>query len=419
MSTLDVGRARLAITGGLLALLAATNRWQGWTAGWQLVDGHDEPIYKQMALAAPHLPTLVPNQHAQEFPLVYLVGLAAHLLGVSVDYVFRAVAYGVIVAICLSLHRLLDRAGVRLSTYAVCMALLILNTYCLRYYLIVPGYFLDVTFVLAIGIALGALISERYWLVVAAIVLGVLARQTAVVTSLTLGWWVAFGPGWRDAGGLRRACRAIGAVAIPVVTYLALVRLSARFSAPDTPGIVGLTVIGDLEHLPSTLGALADHAVRVADGLFAVAGLTGVAILSRYRTGDRARLPFEFVGCSVVGWSIVLQALALNTSYSGHPERLTVLAMLPFVAAIGYLLREREQVGLVLPGSVAAVMIAVLTVGSLQYLYTVVGPSTAAQGAILQLVAAAVVSALLWRQFRANGLARTAGPGPAGSPGRA
>jgi hypothetical protein len=396
MKALDPGRLRLAIAGGLLAILAGTNQWLGWVAGWRLVSGHDEPIYKQMALAAPHLPRLVPNQHAEEFPLVYVVGLISHVLGVNVDYVFRAVAYLVILGICVVLHALLTQARVSTPIWTLCMAVFVLNTYALRYYLIVPGYFLDVTFVLAIAIVLYALIGGRYWLAVAGIVLAALVRQTAVPTALALGWWVAFGREWRDAPNRTRAYRGVGIIVIPVAVYIALIKASASFAIPETPGIAGLTILGDLEHLPSTLGALAEHVVRVANSLFAVGSLTGVALYDRRRSGIRAKLPFEFVGCFVVGCSIALQALALNTNYSGHPERLTVLSLVAFVTGLAYLMREREQSGFKLPGATAAAMVAVLAVGSLQYLFTWFGPSTAVEGAILQLVAAIVVGWLLW-----------------------
>lgn len=416
MRTLEGWRARLAIGAGLLAILAATNRWEGWTAGWVLVQGHDEPIYKTIALAAPHLPPHVPNQHAQEFPLVYLVGLAAHILGVNVDYVFRSVCYGVIIGICFALYALLKQARVGLGVYTVCMGVFILNTYTLRYYLIVPGYFLDVTFVLALAGALYAVISGRYWLAVAALVLAVLARQTALPTSLAFAWWVSFGAGWRDASTRTRLLRGVGIIAIPAAVFLALVKLSAPFSIPATPGIVGLTIIGDLEHLASQFGALVEHVVRVANGLFAVASLTTVAVLQRLKQQIRRKLPPEFVGCSVVGWSIVLQALLLNTNYSGHPERLTVLSVIPFTVAAAYLLRDLEQVtGFVLPLRTAAIIVVVLAVGSLQYLFTTIGPSTAAQGVVLQFVAAVVLGVLLWGAADGRGLSLGLSPRARGS----
>lgn len=396
----NTGRTRLGIAAGLLAVLAVSNRWLGWTAGWHLLFGYDERDYRRIALAAPHLPSVeLPNQHAQVFAYPYLVGLVTHVLDVNVEYVLRAVCLAVILGICICLHAGLRRAGVTTPVYAVCMALFILNTYSLRYYLIVPGYFLDVTFVLTIGMVLGALISGRYWLAVAAIVLGTLARQSAVPVSLALAWWVSFGAGWQDAAVRLRLSRAVGIVAIPVVVYLVLIAISAPFSAPTTPGITGLTIIGDLEQLPSSIGPLAEHLLRTANGLFAVGSLTAVGLVAWRRIRPRSKLPFEVKGCLVVGCSIAGQALLLNTGYSGHPERLAVLSLLPFVLGLSYLLRESERAGRAVTPTTAAAIVAALAAGSLQYLYTVVGPATAAEGAVLQFVAATMAGALLWREL--------------------
>jgi hypothetical protein len=410
-----VARTRLGIVVGLLAILAATNRWLSWTAGIALVQGHDAPVYRQMALAAPHLPTgKVGNQHAQVFPLVYLVGLVAHIIGVNVDDVFRAVAVGVILAICLALHVALTRAQVNTPAYAVCMALFILNTYSLRYYLIVPGYFLDITFVLALAITLHGLITRRYWLALAGVVLATLTRQTALPMTLALAWWVVFGEGWRDASTAARVARGCAIIVVPVAVFVAMVAISAPFSYSDTPSIVGLTILGNLEQLPSTFGALVNHAVRVANSLFAVISLTGVTLLAWHRARVREKVPFEFIGCLVVGCSIALQAFLLNTNYSGHPERLTVLSLVSFVIGLAYLLRERERAGFKIPARTATLMIAILTVGSLQYLFTVVGPTTAQQGGVLQLVAAIVIGALLWRVYNLRPPSETAQGEPAG-----
>jgi hypothetical protein len=419
MTTHDQGRARAGITLGLLAILAATNHWTSWNGGIKLVTGRDAVFYKVMALAAPKLPPTVPNQHAQEFPLVYVVGFVAHVLSVNVDYVFRATVFAVIAAIIVCLHRALKRSGVGLTVYALCMAVFILNTYSLRYYLIVPGYFLDLTFVLAIAIAIQGLIGGRYWVVVVGVVLATLARQSTLPASFAIAWWVAFGAGWRDAPGRLRAARAIAIVVLPVGLFLALVAISASFSESATPGVVGLTAISDLERLTSRIGALIEHWARVAHPLFSVASLTVVTLFARRRSGTRAKLPPEFVGCLVVGGSIAVQPLLLSTTYDGHPERLTVLSLLPFVIGLAYLLRERELAGFLLPVRTVAVMIGVLAVGSLHYLFTSVGPATAVEGALLQLVAAIIVGAMLWLTFTGRLWPPQHRPGQQGSRGQA
>jgi hypothetical protein len=388
------------ILAGLLALVAATNRWVSWGAGKKLVTGTDEGDYKTIALAAPHLPSgKLPDQHAQAFAPSYLVGVIAHALGVNVEYVFRAAVVLVILAICLCLHVALRRAGVTTAAYTLCMAVLIVNTYSFRYYLIVPAYIADIAFALAIALMLNALIAGRWVLALVAIAAAMWTRQSALPVGIALGWWLAYGAGFRTAPARVRVLRAAAGLLVPALAYIVILRVVAPFSIAATPGITGLTILGDLEHLGSSLGALAVHAVRTVNSLFAVLSLSAVALLAIRRAPRELKLPFEATGCFVVGCSIALQPFLLNTNYSGHPTRLAVLSLEAFAVTLAYLLRECERAGYAIPARTAAAIVAVLLVGSLQYLFTFVGPSTAAEGAVLQLVAAVVAGALLWRAF--------------------
>jgi hypothetical protein len=410
---------RLAIPAGLLAALAATNRWLSWSAGQTLVTGRDETDYRAMALYAPHLPKVkFPNQHAEAFGPSYVVGSIAHLLSINVDFVFRAGAIVVVVAICLCLHAALNRAEVSTPAYAVCMAVLVLNTYSFRYYLIVPGYIADITFALAIGLALNAVIGRHYLPVLLMLVVATFAHQSAIPMGLPFAWWVAFGPGWREARPRLRWLRALGLAIAPFLAYIAIKAIVAPFSYPATPGIAGITVLGDFEHLGANIGALVEHVARVANPLFAVISLAGFALAAIRRTDRTAKLPFEAIGCAVVGVFIAGQPLLFNTNYSGHPERLTVLSLLSFTIALGYVLRTAERLRLSLSPRIALAIAVVLGIGSLQYLFTVVGPSTALQGAVLQLIAAAVAGVMLWQSYFAGGERRLAGPAPPRAPGQ-
>jgi hypothetical protein len=391
---------RAAIVAGTLAVLALTNRWLSWTAGMGLVSGHDEGVYRQIALAVPGLPRVrLPNQNAQAFAPSYVVGLVAHGLGMSVESAFRVMVAVLILGICLALHLALGRARVSTPAYAVCMAVLILNTYALRYYLIASGSIEDLSFVLMLSVALGGMASRRFPIALIALGLASFTRQTALVLGLPLAWWALCGPGWREARAAVRWARAVALAVTPVAGYLIVLAVVSSFSAPTTPGLTGLTVLGDFEHLPRRLGALVEHLVRVLDPLFAVLVLIGVALM-----GQRGRrIPFEVRGTAVVAAVIAVQPLLLNTTYSGHPGRLAVLSLWPLTLCLGYLLGWRERTGREVSPRTAVAIVVVLAVGSLQYLYTVVGPSDAPQGVVLQLMAAAAAGALLWQGWRPPG----------------
>jgi hypothetical protein len=398
-----VTRVRLAVLVAVAGALAATNRWMSWNAGSLLVSARDEMIYRRMALAAPNLPSgPIGNQHAQLFAPNWLVGLLHHVTGVGIDVVFRMASVALMLGICGLLWAALARAQLSTPAFAACLTLFVLNTYSLRYYLIAPGYVTDLGFVLCLAaIALG-LISARFWLVLAGILLAVLARQSALPVTVVLAAWLAWGSPWRAAPRRMRTLRSVAVLLLPWVLFGAVLAVCAPFSVSRTPGISGLTLLGAIEHLPSGAGAFAEHFARVLNPMFGVAALLAVALLVRRRlrrgSGDPRLPPLSdgFWACLVLGLSVWLQAVALNPNYSGHPERLAVLGLAPLVVALAFVLGDLERAGAAIPGGHAAVVAVLLGVGSLQYLYTWFGPSTATQGGLLQLVTALGAGAVLW-----------------------
>lgn len=399
-------RGRLAILGGLVAALAATNRWLSWNAGSLLVSARDEMIYRRMALAAPGLPSgAIGNQHAQLFVPNWIVGMLHDGLGVGIDIAFRAASLAIIVGICALLWAALTRAGVNTPVFAVCLALFVLNTYSLRYYLIAPGYVTDLGFVLCLGMITLGIVSTRFWLVLGGIVLAVLARQSALPVTFPLAALLFFARPWRDTPPRVRAVRAGAVIVVPWAVFAGILAVCAPFSVSGTPGVRGLTLVGAVERLPAGAASLAEHVVRVSNPMFGVGALLIVALLVRRRVraeaGDlpaRAVAPLggSFWACLVLGLSVWLQAMALNPTYSGHPERLAVLGLLPLIVALAFVLGDLERAGAVLPARHAAAAVVLLGVGSLHYLYTWFGPTTATQGALLQLATALLAGAVMW-----------------------
>src|SRR6202012_3791699 len=181
----SAGAARTAVPAALLAVLAASNRWLGFAAGQRLVSAHDESAFRQIALAAPRLPSgRLANQHAQVFAFNYVVGLISDALPIGVETLFRVLSLLLIVAICACLQVALARALVTLPAFAVCMALLVLNTYSLRYYLLAVGYVTDLGFVLALAAGLLCLRAGRLGRSIACLAIATLGRQTAVPAAL-------------------------------------------------------------------------------------------------------------------------------------------------------------------------------------------------------------------------------------------
>jgi hypothetical protein len=214
--------------------------------------------------------------------------------------------------------------------------------------------------------------------------------------------WLCFAPDWRAAEGALRVARGLAVVVVPAALYFVLKAIAEPFSASTTPDLAHFTLLADLERLPSGLGQLGDHILRSINGLLTVAALIGTSLVLRRRLRPHARLPFEFWGCALIGVSVASQALIFSPEYAAHNEtRLAVLSLIPFVCALAFALRDLDHtVDSLLRPRRAAVVLAVLAVGSLHHLYTVLGPSTASQTVALQILTAACAAGLLWTSAR-------------------
>ncbi len=373
-----------------------------WGAGYRLLGANDEASYRVIARAAPGLPSArLPEQHAQRFAFHYVVGLIAHATGASVESIYAVAVIAVVFALCAALGLVLARIRVSTPVFALCVGVFILNTYSLRYYGLAPGEIADLWFDLGLLVGLLGLVDRRYRLVLVGIAVATLARQTAVLAALAVAYWAYFGPEWREAGRRLRGARSVGVVVVSVGLYVLLVRIAAPFSASTTPDFAHFTLLADLERLPSGLGRLGQHGLRTVNGLLSVAALIGVAVLARRRSDTAAPLPFEFWGCLLIAASVVVQPLIFSPEYAAHNEtRLAVLSLGALVCALAFAWRDFERSPL--PPVVVA-LLAVLAVGSLHHLYTVIGTSSATQTVALQVIAAACVAGLLWRSANTNG----------------
>jgi hypothetical protein len=119
-----------------------------------------------------------------------------------------------------------------------------------------------------------------------------------------------------------------------------------------------------------------------------------------YTPGDSAgvRCSGEFVACLLMAATIVSQPLLGGPEYTqnGNAMRLAALAFAPLALAVAMRLKEsgstRDLRGRALP------VILLLGAGSLHYNYTLVGPRTPDEFALVQLAVAVLSAWLLFRR---------------------
>lgn len=381
----------VAVVAGLIAFLAATNRWLSWQAGYRLLLAHDESDYRAIAAAAPRFPTeKLQVQHAQRFAPHYVIGLLGHVFDLNVVYWVAAIVLAV--CTCALLAIVLARIGVSRPVFAVCMAVFVLNAYSLRYYGLAPGELADLLLDAAVLMTILGLLERRYWLVVLSIAIGTFARQTDIPVAVAAAVWLLADPGSRDVRLSTRLLRAGFALAVSGGLYAVLVVVSAPFSAQTTPSFSHFTLLADLGSLPTGAGQLGQHFLRCINGLLSVGALLVVGLLLKRQDHSRAPLPFAFWGCLLIALAIILQPVVFSPQYAAHNEtRLAVMGLGALVCCLAYVLKDARR----LSPALAAALVAVLAVGSFHHLYTVIRTANAHQTVALQIVVAVVLGALL------------------------
>jgi hypothetical protein len=360
-----------------LAIVLATERWYDWHKPIALQFGGDVSAYEQIARAAPSLPDQpLRTQHAQRFPVHWLVGSLADATGIGLHVVYWIAMGAALGALVLVTHMLLVRAGGGPQAYAICFGALVGSAYAFRFLLTVPGMVTDAVFLAGLALVVLSLVRNDFRLLVGGLALATLGRQTALPLVLLAVAWIATAPG-------PRVRRIVVAVAVPTVLYAVVAVVAASFAKNDFGSFSRFTIIGNLGEART----LAAHFGRAALGIAVPASLVaGAWIRSRRRPSRTAW------GCAAAAGLVIVQPLVLGPAWVVSNEaRLTALATPALVALAALALRDarlrsRETIGIC----------AALAVGSFHHLYSRVDPGRAGWVALELAASAAVFGLLAW-----------------------
>jgi len=360
-----------------LAIVLATERWYDWHKPIALQFGGDVSTYERIARAAPSLPDQpLLTQHAQRFPVHWLVGSLAHATGLGLHVAYWIAMGAALGALVLVMHVLLVSAGGGPHVYAICFGALVGSAYAFRFLLTVPGMLADAVFLVGLSLVVLSLIRNDFRLLVGGLALATLGRQTALPLVLLAVAWIATGPG-------PRARRIAAAVAVPTILYAVVAAVAASFAKNDFGGFTRFTIIGSLGE-PRTLAA---HFGRAALGIVLPAALVAGAWIRSGRRPSRAAW-----GCAAAAALVIAQPLVLGPAWViSNEARLAALAT-PALVALAALalrhahLRPRETIGICVA----------LAVGSLHHLYSRLDPGRVGWVAVELAASAAVFGVLAW-----------------------
>jgi hypothetical protein len=346
--------AYLAILAAWVVALLITQAWPGIDEGVRVEFATDAGVYREMATAAPGLPEgPVRDQHAQRWVVHWGVGSAAHAAGLDLETTYRIASLAVAAAVALLLHVLLAGIGLSAAAHAVCLGIALAGAYPFRYWLAAPGMVSDAVFGLGLAIVLLGLQRRRTSWIVTGLVVGTVARQTALPAALALAA-VLLVPATSFLASRRDRLAAAAAVALAPLAVFVAVRWVARgFSVADLPPLEDLTILADS---PRELG---EHLGRLVLGIaFPFAALaTCFGLFAR-----------DLVAPLALSAAIVAQPLVLSFSWiDANEPRLAALAV-PALAVAAAQSIERITIA---PGVGAAVCVALL-LGSFHHRYSAV-----------------------------------------------
>jgi hypothetical protein len=385
----------------LIVVFIVTTRWLSWQDGIAAVGGNDVHSYQLLAEAAPGFPdTVVGSAYTDRYLVHWFVGWFSAATGLALTSTYRLIWAVVFCAIIVTTCACLRRLGVQGWPRRLCLALVVLNPYALRYYAIVPGYLADLVFQAGLVLALLGTISRRYLMVVAGVLLAVPGRQTIIIVAPVLAIWLIL-----DGRGLQRArarqTTAMLLVLLPFAVLTAVRRLTAPFTHTFSPRFPDDTVLPLIANLPGSATVLADHLLRVlAPLMVTLSMLVALLVVHLHR---RKSPPLAAPMTAFAAFAVVCQPLGIGPTFpgfAGNEPRLSALGLIPLVLCLGVLLnsigprrwKTAHVWGLML----------VVVVASLHHIYTAIGPATVGQFIVVQGAASAGAVLLLLTAERAE-----------------
>jgi hypothetical protein len=368
---------------GWIVLVLASQAWPTWGTGIRQLFASDVVSYEAIANAAPELPSAsIAAQHAQRFPVHWLVGTIASTAAVNLHVVYRLASVLCLLGVLLVMFRIFVAIGLGVPAFTIASGLVVTSVYAMRYLLAAPGMLSDAVFLLGFSLLLLGFTRQSRWLVVVGISVAASGRQTAIPLGIVAALAILFT--WE---GRRRRTSAFLVLAACLGIYLAEWLVARTFSTPGSAGLRTSTLIGPLGHPVRLLlhgGIVGADARGVLGVLIPLAVIAGAWLRGRRPAG----IP------TLLTASVLVQPFLLSPAWVGKNEpRLASLA-LPGLALIA-----AEQLrDLWLSPTTVAVVSAAILIASFHPRFSDVGTPDTAVWAVLDVAAAAVITLAIGRR---------------------
>jgi len=366
------------VSAGSFAFVLATTRWWSWEAAIRQGLDTDVRSYQQIARAAPALPPRdLPEQHAERFPIHWLVGVVSS--DATLHATYYALTLGVLAAIVLLFQAHVLRSGITTAACAPASVVLIASPYLFRLDALGPGLVVDAVFALGLAGVVAGLAARRDAATLVALGVAAAARQTALPVGLVAAVIIL--------ERSRRPARAVAFAVVPLVIYLVQHAVAARFSIP-VASRWEITVFAE----PGSPQLLAKHVLLVMLPLLPALGLLLGGVVGR-------GVPSDIVVPVALAAAVVVQPLVLSPGWVNQNEQRLASLSLPALAAAAAVVLQRVDI----TARTSTMLAALAFVASFHHL-TAIGPQTRAVYVTVAVAASAAMAATVARAARSRKL---------------
>ena len=331
----------------VFALVLVSNTWLGWESGIDLLHAVDVYSYEIIAESAPQLPSTTGDeisfQYGQRFVYHYIIGIVAKLTSLPLPVVYHGGVLATLILLTAAVARIVSEVGLTGFRSCVCVVLLVVNPYVIRYYLVVPGMIADVLFALFMAVTILGLLRKQIGIVLCGVLLAVLARQTQLLALPGLVLWMVAGANWSDDSVKRKTLNVATLVGVHAVAYFVSSRVAEPFTYPVADFHLYYSVYTYFVLEFDKLLALAEHILRIGIPHLMTGLFLGVAYAKIRKSVSWKSLPAEFWACLIMVVSLAAQPFLMEPEYATHGQaRHSSLALVAAITALALFFREYE-----------------------------------------------------------------------------
>jgi len=381
----------------LLGAILASNIWLPWDQAVEYMYKQDVSEYMKISKAAPYLTEEKVGFHfAQRFFFSYLVGVTAKVFSIDSKFFYYLFTLFIAVGIIFVFIKSLEALKLSYESKLIAIWLLVCNPYTFRYYALVPGMSQGLLFNLGLTILFYGLITTQNLFLFLGVILAGLGRQTTILILPGILGWILFSTKWKSNYLIKqRVAFSLGVVLCELVIYLGTSYFAQMCATPSTnyAAIAGTYLW--IKSSNFSFLEMTEFSLRII-----LPFLLTLSFILTFAFWGKNKAAFfrspEFICSCFITLSIIAQPFLAGPTIAGQSAtRLSAHGLIPFLFSFAYIFKENTTLWKSPTSSFTFIgILGLIFIGSFHHLYTVIGPSTAAQYAFMQVILCLIIALL-------------------------